>query len=152
MATAPPELTPKQSKTSMIAIVAIYCVLPLILLLVSSLIADKPKGEGQLFPDMLVYGVGVVSLVSSLSWAATKLSPTATLGGKDLTPIREFQTNVVIALAVSEFGVLFGFVAFLSNEAKLLPLVGATIAVNALLIWPRVAAFWRLYEDQNGPL
>lgn len=104
---------------------------------------SKPSGSGG-FPPAFGYGVGGVAILAAAILATTWLRPF------DGLPFPRFQQQMLICLAVSEFGTLIGFVMHLGSGAPMWPLAAGSLVVDLALILPRLLGYWRMNGQGGG--
>ena len=120
---------PANLKTTWLILFGAFTVMPLLLLFVKSTshpvaVAAAPN---QPIPPVLL--MSAVAWAAAIYWTAAKVRPGL--------PPQQFNSNSLVALALSEFGMLIVFALTMqSGTTPLLIAGGGTILVNLLVILP----------------
>ena len=143
----------KQRKAVWLLIVFAIAISPLLLLAIkllskSNSVVQPPPPP----PDPVYFSVAAgLLLLMAIWWTLSKVRPKQEVGGEaELVPAATFQTNSIIALALSEAAAIMGFVAAPSGHGSMMiPFVGGSLVVILFVILPSGVAYWRLKEERG---
>jgi hypothetical protein len=119
------------------SLLILFAFVMLIVLLTAQTYMMPPRAYGD-FPTTAGYGVGAAVIVAAAVLTMVWFRPRGDMSGGRV------QTQMLICLAVSELGTLIGFVMHMASGAAVWPLAAGSIAVDILLVLPRVLGYWRL--------
>ena len=136
-------MSPQPTPRKQVSLLILFSFVMLIVMLtfVSNM---APPAQSTTFPAAIVYGVGAVAILGAAFLSVFLLRPNQGLSAQ------RFQTQMLICLAASEFGTLFGFAMHQSSGSPMWPLSAASVVVDLLVILPRVLAYWRVNDSDGG--
>ena len=102
----------------------------------------------------ILIGLGIAALVVSVGWLRFNIDGKIGDGSRDLAlSPGQFQTNSIVALALSEacciFGLLLFFIGAPIKEFAIFAL--GTLFIDFAFILPRGLQFWSAYERTGSP-
>jgi len=105
------------------------------------------RGAAQ---DTLAYALAAIALVGALFLAQSKLTIPNVIGGDSELPTpREFQSCLILSLAIAEFGAVAGFLLVgLYRPSDFVPFAVVTVVFYGLFLWPKNTAYWSALEEQ----
>jgi hypothetical protein len=123
-------------KLTILLIVFAFAMLILLLTGVSAMTSPNP--QPPTLPAPVGYVVGFAAIIAAALLTVFRLNPSSGMG------LQKFQVQMLICLAIAEFGCLVGFVGHLAAGTPMWPLSIGSEAVILVLILPRVLAFVRM--------